>query len=66
LAVPKSWSPRERITEHVLIGTPGTIQDMLRRPDVFDPKLIRVLVLDEADEMIGQQGLGDQTSRIKK
>jgi ATP-dependent RNA helicase DDX19/DBP5 len=41
--------------------------DMLsRRGSIFDPKLIRVLVLDEADEMIALQGLGDQTTRIKR
>ena len=41
--------------------------DMLSRGGrIFDPKMIRVFVLDEADEMIAQQGLGDQTSRFKR
>ena len=67
LAVPGSWSRNARIDKHILIGTPGTIIDMLsRRGSIFDPKQIRVFVLDEADEMIAMQGLGDQTSRIKR
>ncbi|KLT38945.1 putative ATP-dependent RNA helicase, partial [Cutaneotrichosporon oleaginosum] len=65
LAVPKSWRRGIRITDHILVGTPGTLVDMLGSR-VFDPKMIRVFVLDEADEMIQLQGLGDQTFRIKK
>ncbi|OCF43711.1 ATP-dependent RNA helicase DBP5 [Kwoniella heveanensis CBS 569] len=66
LAVPKSWSRGVRIDKHILIGTPGTMMDMITRGRVFDPKHIRVFVLDEADEMIALQGLGDQTARIKR
>jgi ATP-dependent RNA helicase DDX19/DBP5 len=67
LAVPGSWSRNVKIDKHILIGTPGTIVDMLSRGGrIFDPKMIRVFVLDEADQMIAQQGHGDQTSRIKR
>nr|XP_019010528.1 ATP-dependent RNA helicase DBP5 [Kwoniella pini CBS 10737]OCF49309.1 ATP-dependent RNA helicase DBP5 [Kwoniella pini CBS 10737] len=67
LAVPGSWSRGQKITKHILIGTPGTLVDMLsRKGTIFDPRQIRVFVLDEADEMIALQGLGDQTVRIKK
>lgn len=56
-----------KIDKHILIGTPGTLIDMLSRGGmILDPKQIRVLVLDEADEMIAMQGLGDQTNRIKR
>jgi ATP-dependent RNA helicase DDX19/DBP5 len=65
LAVPKSWRRGNRLTEQILVGTPGTLVDMIGSR-VFDPKQIRVFVLDEADEMIQLQGLGDQTFRIKK
>ncbi|ORY31638.1 P-loop containing nucleoside triphosphate hydrolase protein [Naematelia encephala] len=65
LAVPGSWSRNQKIDKHILIGTPGTFIDMIARK-VFDPKAIRVLVLDEADEMLNQQGQGDQTTRIKR
>jgi ATP-dependent RNA helicase DDX19/DBP5 len=37
-----------------------------RRGSIFDPAHIRVFVLDEADEMINLQGLGDQTKRIQR
>ncbi|CAD6582702.1 MAG: RNA helicase required for poly(A+) mRNA export [Tremellales sp. Tagirdzhanova-0007] len=67
LAVPGSWSRRNKIDKHILIGTPGTVLDMLSRGGlIFDPGMIRVFVLDEADEMIALQGLGDQTNRIKR
>ncbi|ORX39433.1 P-loop containing nucleoside triphosphate hydrolase protein [Kockovaella imperatae] len=67
LAVPGSWTRGQKIDKHILIGTPGTLVDMLsRRGTIFDPKHIRVFVLDEADEMVAMQGLGDQTSRIQK
>ncbi|EIW72168.1 hypothetical protein TREMEDRAFT_72673 [Tremella mesenterica DSM 1558] len=67
LAVPGSWRRGEKIQAQILIGTPGTLTDMLSRGTrIFDPKEIRVLVLDEADEMLALQGLGDQTSRIKR
>ena len=67
LAIPGSWSRNEKITKHILIGTPGSLVDMLSRGGrIFDPKTIRVFVLDEADEMIAMQGLGDQTRRIQR
>ncbi|WVW86376.1 hypothetical protein I302_108422 [Kwoniella bestiolae CBS 10118] len=67
LAVPGSWTRGKRIEKHILIGTPGTLVDMLSRgKTIFDPAQVRVFVLDEADEMIALQGLGDQTVRIKK
>ncbi|KAK1922232.1 P-loop containing nucleoside triphosphate hydrolase protein [Papiliotrema laurentii] len=71
LAVPQAWKRGVKIDKHILIGTPGTVLDMLTRGgNIFDPRLIRVFVLDEADEMIAQQtsgaGLGDQTLRIKR
>lgn len=65
LAVPGSWSRGAKIEKQVLVGTPGSIVDMISRK-VFEPKMIRVFVLDEADEMLALQGLGDQTTRIKR
>ncbi|WVO18517.1 ATP-dependent RNA helicase DBP5 [Cryptococcus depauperatus] len=67
LAVPGSWSRNTRITKQILVGTPGTLVDMLMRGSrILDSRQIRVLVLDEADELIAQQGLGEQTFRIKQ
>ncbi|MGJ8724129.1 MAG: DEAD/DEAH box helicase [Roseibacillus sp.] len=36
---------------HVIVGTPGRLQDHLRR-GTFDPKKIKTVVLDEADRML--------------
>ncbi len=53
-----------RITAQVIVGTPGTMTDLMRRK-VIDPSEVKVFVLDEADNMLGQDGLGDQTLRVK-
>ncbi|TXT15809.1 hypothetical protein VHUM_00312 [Vanrija humicola] len=67
LAVPGSWQRNVKIDKQILIGTPGTIYDLIsKRGRYFDEKMIRVFVLDEADDLIKLQGLGDQTFSIKK
>jgi ATP-dependent RNA helicase DDX19/DBP5 len=53
------------ISAHVIVGTPGTMTDLLRRR-VIDAAGIKVFVCDEADNMLDQDGLGDQTLRVKK
>lgn len=53
-----------RITAHIVVGTPGTMTDLLRRK-VIDTSEVKVFVLDEADNMLDQDGLGDQTLRVK-
>jgi ATP-dependent RNA helicase DDX19/DBP5 len=53
------------ITAHIVVGTPGTMTDLLRRK-VIDSASVKVFVLDEADNMLDQDGLGDQTLRVKK
>jgi ATP-dependent RNA helicase DDX19/DBP5 len=53
------------ITAHIVVGTPGTMTDLLRKR-IIDPSNVRVFVLDEADNMLDQDGLGDQTLRVKK
>jgi len=55
-----------KIQDHVLIGTPGKILDWGLKMEAFDLSKIRVFVLDEADVMIGMQGLRDQVIRIQK
>jgi len=61
-SLPKGAS---RITAHVVVGTPGTMTDLIRR-HVIDVSDVNVFVLDEADNMLDQDGLGDQTLRVKK
>ncbi|KAL1514266.1 hypothetical protein ABEB36_003552 [Hypothenemus hampei] len=54
-----------KLTEHILIGTPGKVLDWIRFK-FFDIQKIKVFVLDEADVMIAQQGHQDQCIRIHK
>lgn len=54
-----------RITEHIVVGTPGKIMELIQKRRLETPG-IKILVLDEADEMVDTQGMGDQTIRIKR
>lgn len=55
-----------QIHQPIIIGTPGSVMDWITRHKAFNPKKIRILVLDEADIMIDTQGHKDQTVRIKR
>jgi len=46
------------------VGTPGTVMDLVRRRQ-FDVSQLKALVIDEADNMLDQQGMGDQCIRVK-
>ncbi|KAF7316613.1 hypothetical protein HMN09_00393800 [Mycena chlorophos] len=52
------------IKAHIVVGTPGTMTDLIRKR-ILDPSGVKVFVLDEADNMLDQEGLGDQTLRVK-
>ena len=54
-----------RINAHIIVGTPGTMTDLIRRK-VIDVSEVKLFVLDEADNMLDQDGLGDQTLRVRK
>ncbi|KAH9915129.1 DEAD-domain-containing protein [Fomitopsis serialis] len=60
-SLPKGAS---RVSAQVVVGTPGTMTDLIRRK-VIDVSEVKVFVLDEADNMLDQDGLGDQTLRVK-
>lgn len=65
VAVPVEAAQRGRKVEaSVAVGTPGTVMDLIRRR-TMDARQIKILVLDEADNMLDQQGLGDQCTRVK-
>ncbi|KAL8897546.1 MAG: hypothetical protein Q9207_007165 [Kuettlingeria erythrocarpa] len=49
----------------VVVGTPGTVMDLITKR-LINSTGIKTLVLDEADNMLDQQGLGDQCKRVKK
>ncbi|XP_066597660.1 DEAD-box helicase Dbp80 [Prorops nasuta] len=56
----------QKITDHIIIGTPGKVLDWAAKFRFFDPSKITVFVLDEADVMIATQGHQDQCIRIHK
>jgi ATP-dependent RNA helicase DDX19/DBP5 len=65
LAVPAEASNKAAQLEgHIIVGTPGTVMDKIKRRQI-NAQHIKVLVLDEADNMLDQQGLGDQCIRVK-
>ncbi|CAG8483835.1 7393_t:CDS:2 [Acaulospora colombiana] len=48
----------------LIVGTPGTVYDLIKRR-YLDQRHMKIFVLDEADNMLDQQGLGDQSIKIK-
>lgn len=65
LVVPGSVDKSHQFIENVLVGTPGVVNDLIRKRAI-DLKNMKVFVLDEADQMLDGQGLGDQCLRIKR
>ncbi|EAS34824.3 ATP-dependent RNA helicase DBP5 [Coccidioides immitis RS] len=63
-AVPMEMNRNQRVEASIVVGTPGTVQDLIKKR-LFNTQHLRVLVLDEADNMLDQQGLGDQCIRVK-
>lgn len=64
-AVPNPAMRGQQYRGQIIVGTPGTTMDMIKRRQL-DPKGIKVLTLDEADNMLDLQGMGDQCQRVKK
>ncbi|KAM5263411.1 ATP-dependent RNA helicase DDX19B isoform 2-T2 [Ctenodactylus gundi] len=56
----------QKISEQIVIGTPGTVLDWCSKLKFIDSKKIKVFVLDEADVMIATQGHQDQSIRIQR
>ncbi|KAL8697555.1 MAG: hypothetical protein Q9201_007065 [Fulgogasparrea decipioides] len=65
-AIPADKENRGKFLKgQIIVGTPGTAMDLIKKR-LINPGAIKVLVLDEADNMLDQQGLGDQCLRVKK
>jgi ATP-dependent RNA helicase DDX19/DBP5 len=64
-AVPGAVERNAKVEAMVVVGTPGTVLDLIKRRQ-FDTSEMKVLCLDEADNMLDQQGLGEQCLRVKK
>lgn len=65
LVVPDSLERGKSTNAHILVGTPGIVMDLIRRKQINVSK-VKVFVLDEADNMLEAQGLGDQCVRVKR
>jgi ATP-dependent RNA helicase DDX19/DBP5 len=65
LAVKEQIKKGESVNAHIVVGTPGTVMDLLKRRQL-DARHVNVFVLDEADNMLDLQGMGEQSSRVKK
>jgi ATP-dependent RNA helicase DDX19/DBP5 len=63
-AIPQAVARGEKIEAQIIVGTPGTTLDMIKKRQL-DVSQVRVFVLDEADNMIDQQGLGEQCLRVR-
>lgn len=63
-AIPNPSQRGQQVQGQIVVGTPGTVMDMLKRR-LIDPRNINILTLDEADNMLDMQGMGDQCKRIK-
>eukprot|EP01111_Echinosteliopsis_oligospora_P017231 TRINITY_DN7399_c0_g1_i1.p1 TRINITY_DN7399_c0_g1~~TRINITY_DN7399_c0_g1_i1.p1 ORF type:complete len:441 (-),score=115.68 TRINITY_DN7399_c0_g1_i1:35-1357(-) len=64
LAIPDVPIP-PKINNTIVIGTPGKIEDLIKRRALSLDKLV-VFVLDEADVMIATQGFQETCERIKR
>lgn len=64
-AVPQAVPKGQRISAQIVVGTPGTVMDLIKRR-FLPTQNIKVFVLDEADNMLDQQGLGEQCIRVKQ
>lgn len=64
-AIPGAIDRATGIKGSVVVGTPGTCMDSIKRRQ-FDVTQLKMLVIDEADNMLDQQGLGEQCLKVKK
>lgn len=65
LVVPDAIPKGASVNAQILVGTPGVVNDLMRRKQINKDR-IKVFVLDEADNMLDAQGLGDQCVRVKR
>jgi ATP-dependent RNA helicase DDX19/DBP5 len=55
-----------KIVDQVVIGTPGTLKRWMTRDRILETKHIKILVFDEADQMLAQDGFQDDSMRMLK
>ncbi|GAA6006424.1 hypothetical protein JCM10207_004929 [Rhodosporidiobolus poonsookiae] len=54
-----------KLTGQIIIGTPGTMIDMVTKARVLDLREVKAFVLDEADNMLESGSMGDQSIQLK-
>ncbi|GAK66068.1 ATP-dependent RNA helicase DBP5 [Moesziomyces antarcticus] len=64
LCLPDEVKRGEKIDAQLIVGTPGKTFDMIKSKGI-ETAAIKVFVLDEADNMLDQQSLGEQSIRVK-
>lgn len=64
-AVPQAVPKGQQVHAQIVVGTPGTVMDLIKRR-LLDTRNLKVFVLDEADNMLDQQGLGEQCLRVRQ
>ncbi|CAG7822398.1 unnamed protein product [Allacma fusca] len=62
----RGYDITDKLTAHIIIGTPGKIIDWTFRHKFFDISKIKVFVLDEADVMIATQGYHDLSIKLHR
>ncbi|KAK6410538.1 RNA helicase required for poly(A+) mRNA export [Oleoguttula sp. CCFEE 5521] len=64
-AIPNPANRGKPVNGQIIVGTPGTVMDVMKRRQL-DTRSIKVLTLDEADNMLDIGGMGDQCQRVKQ
>ncbi|KAI5845769.1 ATP-dependent RNA helicase DBP5 [Morchella snyderi] len=64
-AIPNMVDRSQMMNAHVIIGTPGTVTECIRRR-ILEVQNIKMFVVDEADNMLDQQNMADQCMRVKR
>lgn len=65
LSVPQADRPPRSVNAQVIVGTPGKVQDLIKRR-VINSSAMRIFVVDEADTMIDEDNqMGPQVLQIK-
>lgn len=67
MAIPDAEGAKrsQKVSAQLIVGTPGKLMELVKYKAI-DPSKVKVFVLDEADNMLDQQGLGEQSIRVKK
>ncbi|KAG0137722.1 P-loop containing nucleoside triphosphate hydrolase protein [Tuber indicum] len=64
-AIPNMVKCGQTIDAHIVVGTPGTVLDLIQRKKL-PAEHLKVFGLDDADIMLDLQGLSEQCLRVKR